>query len=120
MIFPEAQVRRAYGAVKQPTCRRDVGAHHATNKNCLAGRVGVLAVVACEILRVEGVVRTRELAVHERNAVVRGVIAGLTKPYHYFSSERQILAYPEVGAFVIEGLDTIFVEPTPGAARDAW
>jgi hypothetical protein len=44
-----------------------------------------------------------------------GIIAGLTKPYHDFSSELQVLAYPEVGAFVIEGVDRIFVEPTPGA-----
>lgn len=44
-----------------------------------------------------------------------GFLAGLDRGYHQFSPDRQILAYPQVGAFVIEGLDQILIEPSPDA-----
>ncbi len=44
-----------------------------------------------------------------------GLIAGAVVPFHHFSKERQTFVYPGVGAFIVNGLDEIVVEPAPGA-----
>ena len=37
---------------------------------------------------------------------------------YVFSEDRQVIVFPDVGGFIIEGRDTIFVEPAPDVSED--